>query len=140
MLAVLPWRRMVPFLVRAALPSVLLLGATAIANWHDTYLSVTSQPDSPVINHPTAWTSLAPQMADQNVAAGPFRLATIVLACLCALRGPPPLAGPDEHRPGGPACSGRDWTGRRRPGRRRCSPTCSGGSRSRWRSARSSSR
>jgi len=85
MLAVLPWRRMVPFLVRAALPSVLLLGAVAIANWHDTYRSVTSQPDSPVINHPTAWTSLAPQMAGQNVAAGPFRLATILLACLCAL-------------------------------------------------------
>lgn len=85
MLAVLPWRRMVPFLVRAALPSALLLGAVAIANWHDTYLSVTSQPDSPVINHPTAWTSLAPQMAGQNVAAGPFRLATILLACLCAL-------------------------------------------------------
>lgn len=85
MLAVLPWRRMVPFLARAALPSVLLLGAVAIANWHDTYRSVTSQPNSPVINHPTAWTSLAPQMAGQNVAAGPFRLATIVLACLCAL-------------------------------------------------------
>jgi len=85
MLAVLPWRRMAPFLVRAALPSVLLLGAVAIANWHDTYRSVTSQPNSPVINHPTAWTSLASPMAGQNVAAGPFRLATILLACLCAL-------------------------------------------------------
>jgi len=85
MLAVLPWRRMPPFLVRAAVPSAVLLGATAIANWHDTYTSVTSQPDSPVINHPTAWTSLAPHMAGQNVAAGPFRLATIVLACLFAL-------------------------------------------------------
>jgi hypothetical protein len=85
LLATVPWRRMVPFLVRTALPSAVLLGATAIANWHDTYTSVTSQPDSPVINHPTAWTSLAPHMANQNVAAGPFRLATIVLACLCAL-------------------------------------------------------
>jgi hypothetical protein len=85
LLAALPWRRMVPFLVRAALPSVVLLGAAAIGSWHDTYSAVTSQPDSPVINHPTAWTSLAPQLADQNVAAGPFRLATIVLACLCAL-------------------------------------------------------
>jgi hypothetical protein len=85
MLAVMPWRRMVPFLVRAAVPSVVLLGAAAIANWHDTYTSVTSQPDSPVINHPTAWTSLAPHLANQNVAAGPFRLATIVLACLCAV-------------------------------------------------------
>jgi hypothetical protein len=85
MLALLPWRRMVPFLARAAIPSLVLIGAAAIANWHDTYQSVTSQPDSPVINHPTIWTSLAPQIANHNVAAGPFRLATIVLACLCAL-------------------------------------------------------
>jgi hypothetical protein len=84
LLAVLPWRRMAPFLVRTALPAAVLLAATAIANWHDTYTSVTSQPDSPVINHPTAWTSLAPHLANQNVAAGPFRLATILLACLCA--------------------------------------------------------
>jgi hypothetical protein len=85
LLAVLPWRRMIPFAVRTAVPSVVLLGAAAIADWHDTYSAVTSQPDSPVINHPTAWTSLAPQLVGQNVAAGPFRLATIVLACLCAL-------------------------------------------------------
>jgi hypothetical protein len=85
LLAVLPWRRMLPFGIRLVLPSAVLLGVTAIANWQDTYTAVTSQPDSPVINHPTAWTSLAPQLAGQNVAAGPFRLATIVLACLCAL-------------------------------------------------------
>jgi hypothetical protein len=85
LLAVLPWRRMPPFLVRSALPSVVLLGAAALANWHATYTSVTSQPDSPVINHPTAWTSLAPHMSGTNVAAGPARLATIVLACCCAL-------------------------------------------------------
>jgi hypothetical protein len=85
MLALLPWRRMPAFLVRAAAPSAVLVAAAAIANWHDTYQSVTSQPDSPVINHPTIWTSLAPQIANHNVAAGPFRLATIVLACLCAL-------------------------------------------------------
>ena len=85
MLALLPWRRMPAFLVRAALPSAVTLAVAAIANWHDTYQSVTSQPDSPVINHPTIWTSLAPQIANHNVAAGPFRLATIALACLCAV-------------------------------------------------------
>jgi hypothetical protein len=85
MLALLPWRRMPAFLVRAAVPSAVLVAVAAIANWHDTYQSVTSQPDSPVINHPTIWTSLAPQLANHNVAAGPFRLATIALACLCAL-------------------------------------------------------
>ena len=85
LLAMLPWRRMVPYLVRAALPSAALLAVTAVANWHDTYTAVTSQPNSPVINHPTAWTSLAPQLAGHNVAAGPFRLATILLACLAAV-------------------------------------------------------
>jgi hypothetical protein len=112
LLAVLPWRRMPPFLVRSALPSVVLLGAAALANWHATYTSVTSQPDSPVINHPTAWTSLAPHMSGTNVAAGPARLATIVLACGCALAvrrrwlaqlaAPPPDGGP----PGGGAAEG----------------------------------
>lgn len=85
LLATLPWRRMPMFLVRSAVPSVVLLGAAALANWHATYVSVTSQPNSPVINHPTAWTSLAPHMSGTNVAAGPARLATIVLACCCAL-------------------------------------------------------
>ena len=85
LLALLPWRRMPLFLVRAALPSAVLLGAAALANWHATYTSVTSQPDSPIINHPTAWTSLAPHMSGGNVAAGPARLATILLACCCAL-------------------------------------------------------
>jgi hypothetical protein len=85
MLALMPWRRMPMFLVRAALPSAVLLGAALLANWHATYTSVTSQPNSPTINHPTAWTSLAPHVANGNVAAGPARLATIVLACCCAL-------------------------------------------------------
>jgi hypothetical protein len=85
LLAPLPWRRMPAFLARSALPSAVLLGVAALANWHATYTSVTSQPNSPVINHPTAWTSLAPHMSNTNVAAGPARLATIVLACCCAL-------------------------------------------------------
>lgn len=85
LLAVLPWRRMPAFLVRSAVPSAVLLGAAAMANWHATYTSVTSQPNYPTIDHPTAWTSLAPHMSGTSVAAGPARLATIVLACCCAL-------------------------------------------------------
>ena len=85
MLALLPWRRMPMFLIRAAAPSAVLLGAALLANWHATYASVTSQPNSATINHPTAWTSLAPHLTNGNVAAGPFRLATILLACCCAL-------------------------------------------------------
>jgi hypothetical protein len=83
--ALLPWRRIPWFIIRAALPSAAALGIAGLANWGAMYTSVTSQPNSPVINHPTAWTSLAPHMAGGNVAAGPFRLATIVLACLCAV-------------------------------------------------------
>ncbi|MCW2929844.1 MAG: hypothetical protein JWM19_806 [Actinomycetia bacterium] len=73
------------FLVRGALPSAVLLAAAGIANWNVMYTAVTSQPNSPTVNHPTAWTWLAPHMAGGNVAAGPFRLATIALACLCAV-------------------------------------------------------
>jgi hypothetical protein len=83
--AMLPWRRMPWFLARAALPSAMLLGAALIANWHATWAAVTRQPDSPVINHPTLWTPLAPHMSGGNVAAGPFRLAAIVVACCFAL-------------------------------------------------------
>jgi hypothetical protein len=85
LLAVLPWRRMPAFAVRAALPSAVLLGIAAAANWSATYQAVTSQPDSPGINHPTLWTALAPSMSGGNVAAGPARAITIVLACCCAL-------------------------------------------------------
>ncbi|HET9081445.1 MAG TPA: hypothetical protein VFO01_13165 [Trebonia sp.] len=113
-LALLPGRRMIPFLLRGAAPSAVLLAAAAIANWHDTYLSVTSQPDSPVINHPTVWTSLAPQLAGQNVAAGPFRLATIAVACLCAIalrrHWQTRLSEPPDHEmpevSGGPGAAG----------------------------------
>jgi hypothetical protein len=85
LLAVLPWRRMPAFLARAALPSAVLLAIAAAANWSATYEAVTSQPDSPGINHPTLWTTLAPVMSGGNVAAGPARAVTIVLACCCAL-------------------------------------------------------
>jgi hypothetical protein len=85
LLAVLPVRRMIGFLVRAALPAVVLLGAAALASWQATVTAVTRQPNSLVINHPTAWTWLAPHMSGGNVAAGPARAVTILLACCCAL-------------------------------------------------------
>lgn len=85
LVAMLPWRRMPWFLARAALPSAVALAAVGLANWGLMYTAVTSQPNSPVVNHPTAWTWLAPHMSGDNVAAGPFRLATIALACGCAV-------------------------------------------------------
>ncbi|HEX4834441.1 MAG TPA: hypothetical protein VH478_25495 [Trebonia sp.] len=90
------------FLIRAALPSAVALAVAGIANWGAMYAAVTSQPNSPVINHPTAWTPLAAHVANGNVAAGPFRLATIALACCCAVlvrRRLYPLAGDGPWTP-----------------------------------------
>jgi hypothetical protein len=57
----------------------------AAANWTGTISAVTSQPNSPTIDHPTPWIYLAPHLARGQVAAGPFRIAAIVVACGCAL-------------------------------------------------------
>jgi hypothetical protein len=84
-LAVLPWRRMVPFLVRAALPGAVLLGVAAAANWPAVVRAVTHQPNYPSVDHPTLWAALAPRMNDGSIAAGPARLLAITLACGCAL-------------------------------------------------------
>jgi hypothetical protein len=83
LLAVLAWRRMPGFLLRAGAPAAVLLGAAAIANWHATEAAVTSQPMSLVRDgdHPTAWVPLAPHLSGGYVAAGPARSLTILLAC-----------------------------------------------------------
>jgi hypothetical protein len=78
-------RRLPGFVVRAAIPSAVLLGAAAAANWSATVHAVTSQPNSPTIDHPTPWVYLAPHLSDGSVAAGPARALTVVLACGCGL-------------------------------------------------------
>jgi hypothetical protein len=78
-------RRLAGFLARAAAPSALLLGAAAAANWHATVTAVTSQPNSPTVNHLTAWTALAPHLGGETVAAGPARVLAVGVACGCAL-------------------------------------------------------
>ncbi len=83
-LAVLPARRMAAFVVRAAVPGALLLGVAAASNWPATWHAVTSQPNWPSRNHPTPWTSLAPDIGGGAVAAGPTRMLAVLLACGCA--------------------------------------------------------
>jgi hypothetical protein len=84
-LALVPARRLAGFLVRAAVPGALVLGAAAAANWSDTVKAVTSQPNWPTIDHPTPWISLAPRMSGGAVAAGTGRVLAIVVACGCAV-------------------------------------------------------
>jgi hypothetical protein len=84
-LALVPARRLAGFLVRAAIPAALVLGAAAAANWNDTVKAVTRQPNWPAIDHPTPWISLAPRMSGGAVAAGTGRVLAIVVACGCAV-------------------------------------------------------
>jgi hypothetical protein len=83
--AVVEPRRLAGYVARAATPAAVLLAAAAAANWTATIHAVTSQPNSPAIDHPTPWIYLAPHLAGAQVAAGPARIVSIVAACACAL-------------------------------------------------------
>ena len=78
-------RRLAGFLTRAVAPAALLLAAAAAANWTATVHAITSQPNSPSVDHPTPWIYLAPHMGSDQVAAGPARILAIAAACGCAL-------------------------------------------------------
>jgi hypothetical protein len=62
-----------------------LLAAAAAANWTATVHAITSQPNYPIIDHPTPWVYLAPHLGPDQVAAGPARILSIAAACGCAL-------------------------------------------------------
>ena len=80
----IPLRRVPGFLIRAAVPAAVALAAAAAANWNATYAAVTSQPNSPTVNHPTPWESIAPHLSGGVVASGPARILAILVACGCA--------------------------------------------------------
>jgi hypothetical protein len=77
-------RQLPSFLARAAVPSAVLLGAAAAANWHATIKAVANQPNWPTVDHPTPWMFLAPHVQGGAVSAGPARALTVVIACACA--------------------------------------------------------
>ena len=85
LLAAVAPKRWPGFLARTAAPSVVLLAIAAAANWTATVHAVTSQPNSPTIDHPTPWIYLAPHLVGGQVAAGPARILAIVAACGCGL-------------------------------------------------------
>ncbi|MGH9122064.1 MAG: hypothetical protein ACRDYC_08965, partial [Acidimicrobiales bacterium] len=82
--------RALPLLVRASLPSVLLLATPLVAEFHATIHALVDQPNFPNIDHRTPWTSLAPHLGGSgqglSVAAGPGRLVAIALACATGWR------------------------------------------------------
>lgn len=78
--------RIFPLLMRASLPSVLLLATPLAAEFHATFRALVDQPNFPNIDHRTPWTSFAPRLGGSgerlSVAAGPGRVVAIVLACV----------------------------------------------------------
>jgi hypothetical protein len=77
--------RVIPFLARSGIPSVVLLATPLIAEFHSTMRSIVEQPNFPNIDHRTPWTSLAPRIGGHGlglaVSAGPGRLLAIAAAC-----------------------------------------------------------
>ena len=100
-LVVIERRQWAGFLARAAAPAALVLGIAAAANWHATVRAVTSQPNSPRVNHPTPWTALSAHLGGGMVAAGPARALAVLAACGCAV-----AAG----RRWGTAVQGGEWS------------------------------
>ncbi len=96
-------RQIVGWLVRAAVPPAVALGAALATNWSATWYQVVDQPNWPYIDRPTPWISLAPHLTSQTVAAGPGRSIAVVLAvaaCWPAWRAWR-RAGGDESEPEG---------------------------------------
>ncbi len=91
------WRRAVPFLVRSAVPAMLVVGIPLVAAPGATLHALVDQPNFPHIDHPTPWTALAPVLGGHGmglaVAAGPGRLVALALAAATA-----PLAWRWRHR------------------------------------------
>jgi hypothetical protein len=79
------WRRAVGWLLRAALPPAVAVGAALAANWSATWYQVVDQPNWPTIDRPTPWLGLAPHLTTQTVAAGPGRSIAVGLALLAAV-------------------------------------------------------
>lgn len=77
-------RRVVGWLVRAAIPPAIAVGAALATNWSATWYQIVDQPNWPYIDRPTPWIALAPHLTSQTVAAGPGRSIAVGLAILAA--------------------------------------------------------
>lgn len=84
-LVALPPRRLIGFCTGVVAPAGVFLGAAGVANFHAVVHVITSQPNYPAIDHPTPWTSLSPHLSGGAVAAGPWRLVAIAVACAVAV-------------------------------------------------------
>ena len=86
LMAVTGARRAPGLLTRAFLPAAVLLAGPLVGDFHVTVHALVAQPNYPVIDHVTPWTSLAPKLGgsgrDVAVAAGPGRVVAVLGACV----------------------------------------------------------
>ena len=94
------WR---PVALRAAALPAALAGAVLVADFNTAWAALTSQPNYPLVDHPTPWMLLSPSLGQGTVAAGPARVIGFVVAAACgvAVRGRPFRPGPAPDRPAG---------------------------------------
>jgi hypothetical protein len=78
-------QRRIPFLLRAAFPPGVLLAAVMIPDFHDTWRVLSQQRTFPIINHPTPWVLLSPDIGPHTVAAGPSRIGAVLVALGCGV-------------------------------------------------------
>ena len=72
-------------LTRALAPSVALLAAPLLSQPSATWHTLFDQPNFPLVDHVTPFTSLAPSMGNHEVAGGPGRIVAVVAATVLAI-------------------------------------------------------
>ncbi len=82
--------------VYGALPSVLLLSAPLVTQWHRTSAVLFQQANARYLDHATPWIALSPTLSPTAVGAGPGRMIAVLMAVLIgymAYRRPPSTVG-----------------------------------------------
>jgi hypothetical protein len=82
--------------VYGALPSVVLLSAPLVTQWHQTSVVLFHQANARFLDHATPWVALSPTLSRTSVGAGPGRMIGVLVAILVgylAYRRPPSTVG-----------------------------------------------
>ncbi len=91
-----PSRQRLRLCLYGALPSVVLLSAPLVTQWHQTSSVLFRQANARFLDHATPWVALSPTLSRTMVGAGPGRMIAILTAVLVgylAYRRPPSAVG-----------------------------------------------
>ncbi len=91
-----PTRHRLRLCLYGALPSVVLLSAPLVTQWHQTSAVLLHQANARYLDHATPWIVLSPTLSRTTVGAGPVRMIAVFVAILVgymAYRRPPSKLG-----------------------------------------------